>query len=153
MSLYNMIFDVNDFAGVLLLTLGYIHTDIPRFRDCFLHNGKIVIHTRTGGGNRDYYESEETCRRNYPEYWDKPDECPQTTYNDSLRKHPNFLYDEDSDFDCTYANFFYSFPEDYRTELELLAKHHDSPMPSEKWKTLFKDLQKSTNQDNEEDGA
>ena len=53
MSLYNALFGTNPFANALLMALGITASDVPRFRDCYLDDdGKIVIFTRTGGGNR-----------------------------------------------------------------------------------------------------
>jgi hypothetical protein len=141
MSLYNTLFGVNDRADILLTVLGLRAGDIPRFRDCFLRDNTILIHTRTGGGNRAYYENEKTCRENYPDYFTgEPSEHPQPPWNDDLRKHPNYLTDVDDAFDCTYANFYFSFPDEFKTELAALSRGDENIMPSEKWKILFKTM-------------
>lgn len=143
MSLYNTLFGVNDSAPMLLAILDLDTYDIPRFRDCYLENNAIVIYTRTGGGNRDYYESVEECQKNYPEYFMIGSETiPQGPWNADLRKHPNFVSDKDCGFDCTYAYFFFSFPEKYKDDLVALAEGNDEYTPSEKWQMLVKDLQK-----------
>jgi hypothetical protein len=76
---------------VILKAIGIKEEDIPRLRGVGIDDGKILIHTRTGGGNREYYESE----------------------NEALRANPYFLHDEDDDFDCTYANFWYRIPPEH----------------------------------------
>ena len=60
MSLYNMLFGVNPAAPILLAMLDTTQDKIPRFRDIYIKDEYIVIHTRTGGGNREYYESRES---------------------------------------------------------------------------------------------
>lgn len=137
MSLYNMLFGVNINAGLLLKILGIEFNSIPRFRDCFIKDGKIVIHTRTGGGNRDYYDNKETHMQNCD--CEEGDECSDRAYNDDLRENTNYLYDEDDDFDCTYANFYFKFPEEYREDLEK-SLNGEEFTPSEKWKLLFESL-------------
>lgn len=111
MSLYNLLFGVNSLAPILLKHLGLSEDDIPRFRDCYLDGDQIVIYTRTGGGNRDFYEDEETCRSNYPEYFQKKEDAPKGPWNADLRKSKYYQSDEDDDFDSTYAYFRFRVPE------------------------------------------
>jgi len=118
MSLYNMLFGVNSAAPVLLATLGLTAGDVPRFRECYIEGDNIVIHTRTGGGNREDYEAG----------------------NGELQSNPFYVRDEDDDFDCTYANFYYRFPEEYADELKAMAANADSIKPSEKWEALLESL-------------
>jgi hypothetical protein len=120
MSLYNLMFGVNPAANVLLATLGLTQGDVPRFRDCFIQGKEIIIHTRTGGGNRESYEEE----------------------NEELTRNPFYIGDEDDDFDSTYANFAFRFPEEYADDLEALASRTDTRTPSEKWQALFNALEK-----------
>lgn len=115
MSLYNVLFGTNKSADVLLKCLGFSRGDIPRFRDCFLSEGEIVIHTRTGGGNREDYEEG----------------------NGAMQAHPCYISDEDDDFDCTYANFHFSFPEEYAAELKEMSEAGEDFKPSEKWQALL----------------
>ena len=136
-----MLFGFNNNAPILLKILGFTTNDIPRFRDCFLKDNSIVIHTRTGGGNREYYENAETHKQNF--YGDIADWEEYSVYNDDLRKHPNFVTDVDDDFDCTYANFFYSFPDEFKDDLIALAAKDEAHMPSDRWKALFKAMDES----------
>jgi hypothetical protein len=144
MSLYNMLFGVNKTAPVLLATIGLTTSDIPRFRDCYIHEDKIVIYTRTGGGNRDYYEDEETCRDNYPEYF-VGDDQPSGPWNSTLQQNSFYLYDEDDDFDCTYVYFYFKFPEDYADDLKAIASNNETYTPTQKWQDLFANLTANTN--------
>lgn len=115
MSFYNNLFGVNPASGLLLKALNLNVSDIPRFRDCYLDGDKIVVHTRTGGGNREDYEEE----------------------NERLAQHPNYSYDEDNDFDSTYADFYFTFPEEYKSDLEALSKELEGYSPSDNWQKLF----------------
>lgn len=134
-----MLFGTNPLSGVLLATLGFTEADVPRFRDCYLSEGRIAIHTRTGGGNRDFYESLEGCRDEYPEYFES-ESPPAGPWNSDLRKSEYFMFDEDDDFDSTYANFYFKFPEDYAAELEAISKNVEPVEPSEKWSALLESL-------------
>lgn len=118
MNLYNMLFGVNSAAPILLKTLGITSGDVPRFRDCYVEGDTIVIHTRTGGGNREGYEAE----------------------NDALTKIPGYVCDADDDYDCTYANFYYLFPAEYAADLKALSAKSEGHKPSEKWEALFDSL-------------
>jgi hypothetical protein len=65
-----------------------------RFRDIYFENQdgsapKIILYTRNGGGNRDYYN------------W----------VFELLEKHPLYIQDYDDDFDCTYAYIEFKAPE------------------------------------------
>lgn len=137
MSFYNMLFGVNSAAPVLLATLGLTADDVPRFRDCYIDGTQIVIYTRTGGGNRDYYDSEESCRANCPEYFGGEVE-PSGPWNSTLTANAYYLHDEDDALDNTYANFYFKFPEDYAADLMALAEISDTRKPSEKWQMLLK---------------
>lgn len=76
---------------------------IPRLRGAGVqkteHGYRIIIHTRTGGGNRKDYE--------VADYVLAGDSNPY------MRTSPYYCRDEDDEFDCTYANFFYRIPEDF----------------------------------------
>ena len=118
MSLYNLLFGFNSAAPVLLHMLGTNAGAIPRFRDCFVDGDSIVIHTRTGGGNRVSYEEG----------------------NEYLTTLPGYIRDADDDFDCTYANFYYSFPVEYADELRALSADNPAVTPSEKWAKLLESM-------------
>lgn len=120
MNFYNMLFGVDKIAGPLLGILGVSAADIPRFRDCFLDGNKIVIYTRTGGGNREAYVYE----------------------NDTLRTIPGFLFDRDDEFDHTYASFYYEIPNDYKEKLSNYQKYYPTVLPHTKFEELLKTLQR-----------
>ena len=142
MSLYNILFGVNNAAPMLLSCLGFKSTDIPRFRDCFIRGNNIVIHTRTGGGNRGYYESEECCRLNYPEDFDNVDD-PSGPWNSTMSNNAFYICDDDDEYDCTYANFYFRFPDEYVNDLTALAERSETYKPSDKWQALFKAMEKT----------
>ena len=88
MSLYNTLFGKNPDTADILSALSLSEASIQRFRDCWIDedNNRIVIYTRTGGNNREYFP------------------------NEALTSHPLYLYDEDDDFDNTYASYYFSLP-------------------------------------------
>ena len=135
-GLYNMLFGQHANADQLLALLGLTPNDIPRYRSCYWDGEHIVIHTRTGGGNRDYYESEESCRDYYPEYFTES-ESPSGPWNEDLRAVPGYIRDQDDDFDSTYADFFYAPPAE---ALEALKSLPAEMPPSEQWQKLFEKL-------------
>jgi hypothetical protein len=138
MSFYNMVHGYTSMAPILLKILNLTPDNIPRFRDSYLQEGKIVVYTRTGGGNRDYYENEEECRRNYPEYFKEgSDDNPSAPWNDDLRAHPNYESDYDDDYDSTYASFYFTIPEEYK---EFLAEAPEETLPKEKWEAVYEKL-------------
>lgn len=79
----------------ILAAIGLTEGDIPRPRGCGIEDGMIIVHTRTGGGNRESYEEE----------------------NDKLTENEYYLRDEDDDFDSTYANWYFRVPEEFQSEL------------------------------------
>ena len=136
MSLYNMMFGSNPLAGITLSALDLTPNDVPRFRDAYFDadENRLVIYTRTGGGNREYYGQ--------PDGYDNEDyEGP---FNSDLERHPNYLFDEDDDFDCTYAYFYFSIPESFapifQTFKDLGAGKDLNP--TEKFAKMIEDLEK-----------
>lgn len=117
MSLYNLLHGENaNVADVALACLGLTRGDTGRYRDCWLENGKIVVHTRNGGGNRDDYAD----------------------VFDELSAHPDYLGDSDDDFDCTYADITFRWPEQHRELLaQVFAAQGVMPSPSEKWNAVL----------------
>lgn len=140
-----MLFGQAPWAPALLKILDLEPASVPRYRDAYLSEDKqrIIIYTRTGGGNRDYYDSEQSCRDSYPEYFTNPDEAPTGPWNSDLRGHPLFVSDYDDDFDSTYAYFEFNIPEEWKAELQALAQREpgSTAQPSEKWQALFASLQ------------
>lgn len=111
MSLYNKLFGVNDRAPQIIAELFDFGVSalgnkrqyeatikrIPRFRDAYINKDKqLVLYTRTGGGNREYYER-------------RTDENAEYTglFNEDLRKLPGFVRDYDDTYDSTFAHFIY----------------------------------------------
>lgn len=130
MSLYNALFGTNPFSSMLLQVLGTTNGAVPRFRDCYLNeDGDIVIHTRTGGGNREYY--------------DEPnEENTDGPWNSTLRALPGFKFDADDDFDSTYADFHYSVPEAFKEQIALLKDLGAVSNPAERWQSLLENMRK-----------
>jgi hypothetical protein len=121
-GLYTMVFGVNQVARPLLHALEIDHRSVPRFRDCFLfHDGQsIVIYTRTGGGNREEYRSQ----------------------NDAMKFHKYFLRDEDDSYDSTYALFHFSIPEEIAEDCAELVKKGYGVNPPLRWQRTIEELQK-----------
>jgi hypothetical protein len=121
MSLYNMLHGENrGVADIALACLNLTRGDTGRYRDCWLEDGKIVIHTRNGGGNRDDYED---------------------VFN-TLSGHPDYLGNQDDDFDCTYADITFRWPEAHRELLaQVFAVQGEVPSTSERWQAIFAQLE------------
>jgi hypothetical protein len=142
-SLYNMLFGQNPLSSLVLQALGTTEYAVPRFRDAYYdaEADRLVIHTRTGGGNRNYYECEARCREEFPERFED-DDPPTGPWNSDLRALPGFEYDADDDFDCTYADWFYRVPDAFRpifAELRAVGAGQDAT-PAERWQTLLDGL-------------
>lgn len=112
-GLYNTLFGQNDQAGFLLELLGKSSGDFGRFRDVYVTEDHIVVHTRCGGGNRESYQD----------------------VFDEMVQHPLYAYDEDDDFDSTYADIYFKHPEGYEEMLKEMAQ--GTITPSEKWQLML----------------
>jgi len=111
MSMYNMLFGKSPAAELLLGALGLTEGNFYRFRDCYLdEKGRIAVYTRGGGGNRgcSCYEPEAGTVDVAGEQHTPG--CVVVTHATN-RKHPAYLFDEDDDFDSTYATFYFRVPE------------------------------------------
>lgn len=107
MSLYNMVNGVNPVAFYILPVLGKHPDEYPRFRDAFIGDesrpdteGKLIVYTRTGGGNREAYEEE----------------------NQAIRDMPGFLFDYDDDFDSTFACWVFDIPDKWKQDVKLIMR-------------------------------
>jgi len=93
MSLYNAVFKTQPAALIILKALGAEPEKVPRIRDAWVTKDgdefRLVIFTRTGGGNRQDYEEG----------------------NAYLRSLPGFVSDRDDEFDATFAKWSYLPPE------------------------------------------
>lgn len=132
MSLYNMMFGQNPQSDVILAALGLTKMDVGRFRNAWVvaeEDGPVIrVHTRNGGGNREHWDGEtergETCG------------CTGCLMAFKIPKHPNYLHDQDDDFDSTYADIYYSLPEAYAAELAAIAEERFVE-PGKKWQQLL----------------
>ena len=109
MSLYNTLFGINEDMPFLLGMLGTNTEYFSRFRDVELINDGTIIRvfTRTGGGNRKYYQDN----------WNK------------IRENPLYLKDYDDDFDNTYAYIEFDIPKKYKSTAKKMFK--GEPIPFE----------------------
>lgn len=106
MSLYNLLFGQNPNTNIVLALIGLKECDIERFRDCGFDDDKIFVYTRTGGGNRE----------DYP--------------NEALTTNPNYLSDQDDDFDNTYATFNFKFPDEIAEDIKLFLEPKKNGIPA-----------------------
>lgn len=117
MSLYNMVHGVNPNTAQLMNLLQLTTGDFGRFRDVYLKDGCIVVHTRCGGGNREDYQE----------------------VFDMAMEHPWYDSDEDSDFDCTYADIYFKLPEGEAQTVAALVDE-ERKTPAERWDAIFEAL-------------
>lgn len=138
MSMYSMLFGRNAIAPVLLAMLDIDQGGAwvsGRFRDAFLSPDGTEIHlyTRNGGGNREHWDDEaeegEGCR------------CTGCVAAYHLPKHPNYISDEDDDFDNTYATFVFSVPEEYREITAAFATGEMEPSVGEKFQKFIENME------------
>jgi len=90
MSLYNLIAGYNPSTAQILNLLGLTTGQFGRYRDVYIQDGYIVVHTRCGGGNREDYEE---------------------MFNE-VSEHAWYSHNEDCDFDSTYADIYFKIPND-----------------------------------------
>jgi hypothetical protein len=106
MSSFNMVAGYNKLAPMVLHALNLEHGQIPRFRDAYLDldepaRPKLVILTRTGGGNRAGYVDE----------------------NKTLSGLVGFISDHDDKFDTTFAHWQFEVPSNVDQEIkDLIAQ-------------------------------
>lgn len=139
MSLYNLLHGVNPLSPLFLAMLGLEVDQVPRFRDIYLMEAGgellIAVYTRMGGGNRGhwFYSSDE---EEGPEC-----SCPGCTAKRVLEGHPLHAYNQDDDFDCTYATYFFKVPECFQEPVRELSELSDQKStPAESWERCFKKL-------------
>ncbi len=114
MSLYNMLFGMNPDANQLLEVLGKTQADFGRFRNVYMEDDYIVVHTRNGGGNREDYED----------------------VFEEMSEHPWYSHDEDDSFDCTYANIYFKIPESHK-DFMAIRNLDAGTDPKEQWATIL----------------
>lgn len=139
MSLYNQVFGFDPLSHMLIKALHVNPLHVPRFRDCFLLDGKIAIYTRTGGNNRSInetpwvFEGKVIPRTVAPDNW-----------NSICAAHPDYLGTEDDEYDNTYAFWWFRYPTspEIHDALTAIAKDHERPRPSTRWKALTESMKK-----------
>jgi hypothetical protein len=113
MSIYDMVNGENPSSAQLLQLLGMPSSEFGRFRDVYVEDNFIVVHTRCGGGNREAY----------------------TDMFDRVSSHTWYSHDADSDFDSTYADIYFLIPDDeVQSVVGLLDK---GTSPEEKWNRIL----------------
>lgn len=124
MSMYNMLFGVNRIAPFLLSLLDLDEGSVGRFRDAFLNKDgtEIYVYTRNGGGNREHY---------------MPD----------FSGHPQYVSDEDDDFDSTYATIVFKVPEKYLTVTRAIAPGVDPAKIHEKFSQAIDEMKTRSAED------
>jgi hypothetical protein len=140
-NLYNAMFGFEPTVAIALGVLKFSNAkkQIPRFRDAYItfaddeqSDPVIVIFTRTGGGNRDFYEDAETHKKHFPD-----DDYPGP-YNADLRAIQGFRFDTDEELDKTYCYFYYDVPGDHRSNvMDHLIKNGKPLTAKEKWEAAF----------------
>jgi hypothetical protein len=113
-----MLFGMNPDADKLLEVLGKTSGDFGRFRNVYMSDGYIVVHTRCGGGNREDYED----------------------VFDEMAEHPWYSHDEDDDFDCTYADIYFKVPENHK-DFMAIRNLNAGEDPSTQWATMFAQME------------
>ena len=119
--MYNLMFGKNPNSEVVLALLGLKENDIERYRNAWMTNEGITIHTRTGGGNRE----------DYP--------------NETITSHPCYLSDEDEEDDSTYANYFFKFPEEIKDDCALFLDVEKNGIPASIIKKVIETLNRPEN--------
>lgn len=132
MSLYNMLFGKNPASDFILSWIGTAQDDFYRFRDAYVREKdgqlQIVVHTRNGGGNRECWnDGEDECQG-----------CTGCFMQNDVMNMPHYLYDEDDDFDFTYADIVFAVPSQFETVARVMTS--DDPPPAERWQELFTKL-------------
>jgi hypothetical protein len=118
MSLYNMVAGYNPSTEQILNLLGLSRASFGRYRDVYIKDGYIIVHTRNGGGNREDHQD----------------------VFDDVSSHPWYSHDEDCDYDSTYADIYFTIPEG--TDQSAAGLLDQGVPPSERWDALLKALQK-----------
>lgn len=118
MSLFNLLGGCNPSTEQLFKLLGLSVNNFGRYRDIYVKDGYIVVHTRCGGGNREDYEE----------------------MFETVSTHPWYSHDEDYEYDTTYADIYFTIPNDEnQTVVGLLDQ---GTPPAEKWDNFINGLPK-----------
>lgn len=126
MSLYNMTFGYNP-ATILLAPMIAAEDPrefFPRFRDCYAEDGRIVVYTRVGGGNRTYgMHPPHDCMYD--------DDCPEMEWSfheDRLYALPTFDETWDDEFDSTYGYYAFRVPDEFKADFDAIMEGDPSKL-------------------------
>ena len=119
MSLYNLLFGKSPQTEIALTVAGLRDKELGRFRDAYLikkdNQIMVAVYTRNGGGNRECWNDK--CNIEHQT-------CPGCVITYADRLFPNFITDEDDDFDCTYATMYFSILDEFKDEVQKLVNEH-----------------------------
>lgn len=118
MSLYNLLFGHNPNSDIILAILELKKSDIERFRNCGFTDDGIYIYTRTGGGNRESYPNEKLINSKY------------------------YISDEDEEYDCTYATYYFSIPDEIKEDIEKFKDFMNQGITAKFIKWICKTLER-----------
>lgn len=105
-GLYNVLFGMNSATYLVapMLTDEDPTSYFPRFRDCYVEDGHIVIYTRVGGDNR--FESHGN---------------PDWDFGESkLYELPTFITTYDDGFDSTYGYYVFGVPDEWQDDFDRI---------------------------------
>lgn len=145
MSFYNLLFGVNPQSDLLLGIVALRRSDVGRFRDCYADRDgegwRICVYTRNGGGNREHYDDD----------IEPGPKCSCTgCVMHRLPQRPGYLFDEDDNFDCTYAMVYFRPPREFWPLLDFFeASVSPEAKPAERWIRLIEKLRAGANDDPE----
>lgn len=107
MNLYNQLHGENPDADKLLAILNLERSDFPRYRDIWLpaDGTKIIVTTRHGGPNRQYFQR----------------------VLKAISQYSTYIRDYDDDYDDTYAYIEFSIPSRHRRKALMLAEGSSAP--------------------------
>ena len=111
-----MVNEFNPACIFIMPMLGRRDTEYPRFRDCFVEDGKIAIFTRVGGNNRDCGFGEE-----------------------ELYADPNFVSTYDDEEDSTYGTYLFNGPEKWKLDFDKILDGRIEET-SEEYKNYIKEF-------------
>ena len=111
-----MVNEFNPACIFIMPMLGRRDTEYPRFRDCFVEDGKIAIFTRVGGNNRDCGFGEE-----------------------ELYADPNFVSTYDDEEDSTYGTYLFNVPEKWKLDFDKILDGRIEET-SEEYKNYIKEF-------------
>ncbi len=120
MSLYNMVHGENPNADKLLAMLGMAREEFGRFRDAYLNGDgtEIIVYTRIGGDNRDYYDK---------------------VFED-MENSDYYIQDYDDEYDETYCYFRFDVPKKYLKETKGAATGEEPLTVHEKFQQAIEEM-------------